>query len=53
MTGVFPSVLKTAIKYLFLRKIQNQIIATTAQSPCYQVLKKKSKAFVLEIVYLS
>ena len=34
MTGVCPSV---------LRMIQNWIIATTAQSQCYQILKKYSK----------
>ena len=32
--------LRTAKQLLFLRMIQNQIIATIVQSPCYQILKK-------------
>ena len=43
MTGAFSSVLKTAKIVPVLRKIQNQIIATIAKSPCYQTLKKYLK----------
>ena len=43
MTGVFLLYLKLQKQFLFSRKIQNQIIATIVQSPCYQILKKYLK----------
>ena len=47
MTGVFPSVLKTAKVVPFLIEIQNHIKATIAQSPCYQILKKYLKSLCI------
>ena len=43
MTGVFPSIVKTAKVVPFLIEIHNYIKATTVQSPCYQILKKYLK----------
>ena len=46
MTGVFPSVLKTAKLVPFLIEIQNHIKATIAQSPFYQISKKILEKFM-------
>ena len=46
MTGVFPSVLKTAKVVPFLIEIQNHIKATIAQYPFYQISKKILEKFM-------
>ena len=40
MTGVFPWVLKTAKVVPVFKKDPNYVIATIAQYPCYERLKK-------------
>ena len=51
MTGVFPSVSFLQKYFLFLRKIQNYIIATIIQSPCYRILKKYLKKLMYKRLY--
>ena len=44
MTGVFPSVLKTAkVVLVFKKDSKLDYIAIIVQSPCYQILKKYLK----------
>ena len=44
MTGVFPSVLKTAKVVPVFKKDSTLIVAFISQSPCYQILKKYLKS---------